>query len=56
MPLHSPPSWGLDKGIKIPHPKKETFYEISHRTSKLVDSYEHGNERWVSIKGGEFLD
>jgi hypothetical protein len=30
-----PPSWGLDWGLKAPHCKEVTFYEMLHKDPKL---------------------
>jgi len=29
------PSWGLVKGLTVPHHKKSTCYEMLHRASEL---------------------
>lgn len=44
---------GWAEDLKNPHCKKLACYEMSHSASDMADSCTHGNETWISIKGGK---
>jgi len=49
-------SYSLEVGREVTttHRKKKSCYEMSHRASEMMDSYEYRNERFR--KKREFLD